>query len=530
MSTHDRRRELIEASPSYESFRPGFEDGVAQLVHTRLVADLETPVSAYLKLAKEGSMGLLLESVEGGAQRGRYSIIGLEPDIVWRAHGERAEICRNPKRKVASFKPEKPPTLDALRALLDESRIEVPPGLPPMAAGVFGYMGYDTVRLIEHLPNVPPDDLEVPDAVLIRPTVMLIFDGIKDEMTIVTPVRPKRGSRQTTEAAYKAAIKRLRSVVTALEGPLAHRGTTTRRALPAPDPVSNTSQADYLGMVQKAKEYIVAGDIFQVVLSQRFSAPFELPAFALYRALRRVNPSPFLFHLDFGQFALVGSSPEILVRVRDGEVTIRPIAGTRRRDEDEAIDRALEDDLLADPKERAEHLMLLDLGRNDVGRVAEVGSVTVTSQFVIERYSHVMHIVSNVIGKLDQACHDAVDALMAGFPAGTVSGAPKVRAMEVIDELEKSKRGPYAGCVGYFSADGNMDTCIVLRTALVKDGKVHVQAGAGIVHDSVPESEQQECINKAKAVVRAAEAAVRFAGGETKTPAPAPGNNGDGFD
>lgn len=527
MSTHDKRRELIEASPSYESFRKGFERGDAQLVHTRLVADLETPVSAYLKLAGKGGMGLLLESVEGGAQRGRYSIIGLEPDIVWRAYGTRAEICRNPKSKAARFKPEKAETLDALRALLDESRIDVPAGLPPMAAGVFGYMGYDTVRLIEHLPNVPPDDLAVPDALLIRPTVMVIFDAIKDEMTIVTPVRRKPGTKQTADAAYKAALKRLRSIVTALEGPLSHRGTTTRRSLPSPHAISNTTETEYLAMVDKAKEYIVAGDIFQVVLSQRFSANFELPAFALYRALRRVNPSPFLFHLDFGEFALVGSSPEILVRVRDGEVTIRPIAGTRRRDDDEAIDRALENDLLADPKERAEHLMLLDLGRNDVGRVAEIGSVTVTSQFIIERYSHVMHIVSNVIGKLAETRHDAVDALMAGFPAGTVSGAPKVRAMEIIDELEKSKRGPYAGCVGYFSADGNMDTCIVLRTALVKDGKVHVQAGAGIVHDSIPESEQQECINKAKAVVSAAEAAVRFAGGKTRSPGT--GNNGGGF-
>jgi len=263
-------------------------------------------------------------------------------------------------------------------------------------------------------------------------------------------------------------------------------------------------------MVQRAKEYIVAGDIFQVVLSQRFSAPFTLSPFALYRALRRLNPSPFLFHLDLGGFALVGSSPEILVRARDGEVTIRPIAGTARRGATNDEDARLAEALLADPKERAEHLMLLDLGRNDVGRVAEVGSVNVTDQFVVERYSHVMHIVSNVVGKLDPA-HDAVDALMAGFPAGTVSGAPKVRAMQIIDELEVSKRGPYAGCVGYFSAAGEMDTCIVLRTAVIKDGVMHVQAGAGIVHDSVPENEQQECINKAKALVRAAEEAVRFA-------------------
>jgi anthranilate synthase component 1 len=263
--------------------------------------------------------------------------------------------------------------------------------------------------------------------------------------------------------------------------------------------------------VDRAKEYIAAGDAFQIVLAQRFSAPFTLPSFALYRALRRTNPSPFLFHLDFGEFALVGSSPEILVRARDGEVTIRPLAGTRRRGVTPEEDRALERELLADPKERAEHLMLLDLGRNDVGRVAEIGTVRVASSFDVERYSQVMHLSSTVHGRLD-AKKDAIDALMAGFPAGTLSGAPKVRAMEIIDELEKEKRGPYAGCVGYFSADGNMDTCIVLRTALVKDGRMYVQAGAGLVADSVPEAEQQECILKARALFRAAEEAVRFAG------------------
>jgi anthranilate synthase component 1 len=279
-------------------------------------------------------------------------------------------------------------------------------------------------------------------------------------------------------------------------------------ALPAP--VSNTSPAEYMGMVDRAKEYIAAGDIFQVVLSQRFSVPFTLPPFALYRALRRTNPSPFLFHLDFGSFALVGSSPEILVRVRDGEVTIRPLAGTRRRGATAEEDKALERELLADPKERAEHLMLLDLGRNDVGRVAEIGTVRVTESFAIERYSHVMHIVSHVTGRLD-ARHDAIDALMAGFPAGTLSGAPKVRALEIIDELEKEKRGPYGGCVGYFSADGEMDSCIVLRTALIKDGTLYVEAGAGIVADSDPKAEQEECIYKARALFKAAEEAVRFA-------------------
>jgi anthranilate synthase component 1 len=411
--------------------------------------------------------------------------------------------------------------LTSLRELLASSRIDLPEGLPPMAAGVFGYMGYDTVRLVEHHPDTPPDVLGVPDAILMRPTVVVVFDTVKDEMTVVTPVRP--APKVTAAKAYATAQKRLKAVVAALDAPLPHAATTNTRTLLAPEPVSNTSAHEYCRMVDRAKDYIRAGDAFQIVLSQRFSAPFLLPPFALYRALRRTNPSPFLFHIDVGAFALVGSSPEILVRVRDGEVTIRPIAGTARRGVSASEDQALAEGLLADPKERAEHLMLLDLGRNDVGRVAEIGSVEVTERFTIERYSHVMHIVSNVVGRL-RPDRDAIDALMAGFPAGTVSGAPKVRAMQIIDELEKHKRGPYAGCVGYFSADGQMDTCIVLRTALVKDGVMHVQAGAGLVYDSVPENEQQECINKAKALVRAAEEAVRFA---SRAPRKAkPGNGG----
>lgn len=512
----DRRQSnAIELEPRQAEFEEIFSAGKAQLVSTKLVADLETPVSAYMKLAKNQAMSFLLESVEGGAVRGRYSIIGLAPDVVWRAQGNLAEINRNPARKPKAFKALNKPTLDALRDFLAESSIDVPEGMPPMAAGVFGYMGYDTVRLVEHLPDQNPDALGVPDSLLIRPTLMVIFDAVKDELTVVTPVRPD--GKTTSEKAYAAAKRRLRSVIKSLEMPIEHGMSTHHNGrLAAAEPVSNTAPHEYLAMVKKAKEYIKAGDVFQVVLSQRFSAPFQLPPFSLYRALRRTNPSPFLFHLDFNEFSLVGSSPEILVRVRDGEVTIRPIAGTARRGETTKEDNHLAEMLLADPKERAEHLMLLDLGRNDVGRVAEIGSIEVTERFIIERYSHVMHIVSNVIGKLDEK-HDAIDALMAGFPAGTVSGAPKVRAMEIIDELEKDKRGPYAGCVGYFSADGNMDTCIVLRTALVKDGTMHVQAGAGLVYDSVPESEQQECINKAKALVRAAEEAVRFAGGKTSS-------------
>jgi anthranilate synthase component 1 len=501
----------LEVSPGYTSFAQKYEKGESQVVSTRLVADLETPVSAYLKLTgapgRESRMSFLLESVEGGAVRGRYSIIGLEPDLVWRAFGETAEVNNNPIGEPDAFERERQPTLAALRALLARSAIALPEDLPPMAAGVFGYMGYDTVRLIEHLPNPRPDALGVPDAILMRPTLILIFDAVKDEMVLVTPVRPAKGV--TARAAFEAAEARLLRAASALETPLPH-SAAGQGALELPEPESNTSPAEYMSMVARAKEYIAAGDVFQVVLSQRFSMPFPLPPFALYRALRRTNPSPFLYHLDLGSFALVGSSPEILVRVRRGEVTIRPIAGTARRGATAAEDQALAEALLADPKERAEHLMLLDLGRNDVGRVAEIGSVEVTERFVIERYSHVMHIVSNVVGRLDPK-KDAIDALMAGFPAGTVSGAPKVRAMEIIDELEKDKRGPYAGCVGYFSADGQMDTCIVLRTAIVKDGVMHVQAGAGLVYDSIPENEQQECINKAKALVRAAEEAVRLA-------------------
>ncbi|MEZ5774354.1 MAG: anthranilate synthase component I [Hyphomicrobiaceae bacterium] len=495
-------------SKSFEEFRKTHEAGSPQVVATRLVADLETPVSAMLKLGRERPMSFLLESVEGGAVRGRYSIIGCDPDIVWRAFGNRAEINRTPLETPDAFKKVKGGTLEALRALLAESRIDLPEGLPPMASGVFGYMGYDTVRLIEDLPADKPDPLGVPDAILVRPTVMVIFDAVKDEMTVVTTVFPRK--KESAEAAWKAALGRLARVVERLDGPLPHapdRSTEPAPALPA----SNTPTADYMAMVRRAKEYIAAGDIFQVVLSQRFSVPFDLPSFALYRALRRTNPSPFLFHLDFGSFAVVGSSPEILVRVRDGEVTIRPIAGTRRRGRTSAEDKALAAELLADEKERAEHLMLLDLGRNDVGRVSKIGTVAVTDSFFLEYYSHVMHIVSNVTGQLDRGRHDAIDALMAGFPAGTVSGAPKVRAMQIIDELEREKRGPYAGCVGYFSADGELDTCIVLRTAVVKDGVMHVQAGAGIVADSVPDLEQDECRNKAEALIRAAEEARRFA-------------------
>jgi anthranilate synthase component I len=493
--------------PDPAEFVARYEDGQPQVVWTSLVADLETPVSAMLKLAEGRPYSFLFESVEGGAVRGRYSAIGLKPDLIWRCFGDRAEINRAARQDRSAFEPLPGGALDRLRELIGESRIALPQELPPMAAGLFGFMGYDMVRLMERLPTANPDRLGTPDAVFVRPTAMAIFDNIEDRVVIVTPVWP--AAELGARAAYDLARERLADVVADFDRGLPHR-SDWRSTSTLPEPSSNVSQARYHEMVERAKEYIRAGDVFQVVPSQRFTLPFDLPPFALYRALRRLNPSPFLFFLDFDGFALVGSSPEILVRLRDGTVVIRPLAGTRRRGATRAEDADLAADMLADPKELAEHLMLLDLGRNDLGRVAEIGSVQVTEQMVVEYYSHVMHIVSNVEGRI-RPDKDALDALIGGFPAGTVSGAPKVRAMEIIDELEPERRSFYAGAVGYFSADGNMDTCIALRTALIKDGQMFVQAGGGVVADSDPEAEYQESCNKARALIRAAEEAVRFA-------------------
>ncbi|MGY6569569.1 MAG: anthranilate synthase component I [Salinarimonas sp.] len=499
----------MDVTPAFDDFAQRYEAGAATLLRTRLIADLETPVAAYLKLrAAHAGPAFLLESVEGGAVRGRYSMIGLAPDLIWRCHDGACAIDRNALAGEKAFTPDPRPPLESLRALIAESAIPEEADLPPMAAGLFGHLGYDMVRAMERLGPPNPDVLGVPDATMIRPTVMVVFDAVRDEITLVTPIRPTAG--MSAKSAHESGIARLEAVIDALEKPVIAPVAADPASLPPVAVRSNTGDAEYEGMVERAKEYIRAGDAFQIVLSQRYEADFPLPAFALYRSLRRINPAPFLCYLDFEDFQIVCSSPEILVRVRDGEVTVRPIAGTRPRGATPEEDRRHAEDLLADPKERAEHLMLLDLGRNDVGRVAEYGSVKVTDSFFLEYYSQVMHIVSNVTGRLDPR-HDALDALVAGFPAGTVSGAPKVRAMEIIDELEKDKRGPYAGCIGYFGADGQMDTCIVLRTAVVKDGKMYVQAGAGIVYDSNPISERIECVNKSKALFKAAEDAVRFA-------------------
>jgi anthranilate synthase component 1 len=479
-----------------------------ELIWRKRIADTETPVSAALKLFVPERGDFILESVEGGETRGRHSLIGIAPDLVFRAAGDKAEINRHWMTDRDAFAPSPLPSLDALRALAADCRMDVPGELPPALACLVGYFGYETIGLVEKLPRAPQSALELPDMLFVRPTVILVFDRLKDEMFLVSPVWTGLHDAQ----AVALANERLDETERLLN--LGQVPSTGAASLSEDRELKLTPvlpEGRYAQMVASAKDYIEAGDIFQVVLAQRFTAPFNLPPVHLYRALRRINPSPFLYFIDLPGFALIGSSPEILVRARGGEVTIRPIAGTRPRGKSSIEDAENRAALLADPKERAEHLMLLDLGRNDVGRVTKGGSVTVTDSYMVEFYSHVMHIVSNVVGELADD-KDAIDALFAGFPAGTVSGAPKVRACEIIAELEPETRGAYAGGVGYFSPNGDMDSCIVLRTAVVKDGMMHVQAGAGIVADSNPEYEQLECEAKAGALIAAAREAIRVAG------------------
>ena len=490
-----------------DTVREALSSGKPALVWRRQIADTDTPISAALKLIEPDRGDFLLESVEGGAVRGRYSLIGLAPDLVFRAQGHKAEINRQWATDRDAFVAEDGDALDVLRRLVAECRCDVDEALPSALACLVGYFGYETVGLVEKLPRPPENPLQLPDMLFVRPTVILVFDRLADALYLVAPIWT--GSFADADRAIAEALDRIDAAAARLAGPLPD------------DAPSLDSNADievtpilppgrYGEMVENAKEYITAGDIFQVVLAQRFTAPFPLPPLALYRSLRRINPSPFLYYLDLPGFALIGSSPEILVRLRNGEVTIRPIAGTRPRGKTVSEDAANRESLLADPKERSEHLMLLDLGRNDVGRVAQAGTVTVTDSYTVEFYSHVMHIVSNVVGRLDPK-KDALDALFAGFPAGTVYGAPKVRACEIIAELEPETRGAYAGGVGYFSPDGNMDSCIVLRTSVLKDGVMHVQAGAGIVADSEPAYEQRECEAKAGAQFAAAREALALA-------------------
>ena len=497
--------------PDFDSFARHYNAGENQVVYARLAADMDTPVSLMLKLADAGKNAFMLESVTGGEVRGRYSIVGFNPDLIWECRGPTSRVNRNARFDDTSFETLDADPLTALRGLLAESKINLPADLPAACAGLFGYLGYDMIRLVEHLPNVNPDPLGLPDAMMLRPSVVAVLDGVKGDVILVAPAWANSGL--SAKAAYAQAAERVMDATRALDRALpAHR--TLADAHEVSPPVSNFSHANYLAAVERAKDYIRAGDIFQVVPSQRWTQEFREPPFSLYRSLRRTNPSPFMFFFNFGGFQVIGASPEILVRVFGKEVTIRPIAGTRPRGATPAEDKAFELDLMADQKELAEHLMLLDLGRNDTGKVCKIGTVKPTEQFIVERYSHVMHIVSNVVGELadDQ---DALSAFFAGMPAGTVSGAPKVRAMEIIDELEPEKRGVYGGGCGYFSANGDMDMCIALRTAVLQDEKLYIQAGGGVVYDSDPEAEYQETVHKSNAIRKAAADAAMFRSGNS---------------
>lgn len=507
MSVHAR----LQASPSFQSVQNDWNAGKPSVVFSVEAADLLTPVSAYLRLrgldTASSKHTLLLESVEGGVSRGRYSVIALKPDLIWACHAGQVSVHSQPENPATAPQPQTLHALDSLRHLIEDARVVLPHGLPPMVAGIFGYLGYDMVRQMEHLPNAPKDDLNLPEAILMRPGLFAVFDSVSDELILAAPIRPS--AEHGVKTAWDNAQALLVAAKKSLNGSLPADPEKTACAAFV-EPTSTFSKDEFCQVVERIQDYITAGDAFQVVPSQRFSTPFPLPSLDLYRSLRRINPAPFLFHLDFGDFSLVGSSPEILVRLRDGKMTVRPLAGTRPRGHSVEEDLQLEQDLLNDQKELAEHLMLIDLGRNDVGRVCQPGTVQVTERFVVERFSHVMHISSNVEGMIRPE-FDALDALVAAFPAGTLTGAPKIRAMEIIDEVERTRRATYAGCIGYFGADGDMDTCIGLRMAVVKDGVMHVQAGCGVVADSVPEAENEETQHKARAVFRAAEAAINQA-------------------
>ena len=492
----------MSLTPEFTTFEKEYKSGRNQVVYSKLTSDLDTPVSIMLKLAGAKKNSFILESVTGGEIRGRYSIIGMDPDLIWKCEEEQSFLSSGD----SVFKPISGQPLSVFRDLLQQSVINLPKELPQSSAGLFGYFGYDMVRHVENLPNLNKDTIGLPDAMFIRPSIIAVLDGVKGEVILVAPVfyEPKVDEKE----AFKKAKEKISSAILELK-----KQTITDRNLGTPgemeEPTSNFTKDEYKAAVNKAKNYINNGDIFQVVPSQRWTQNFSYSPFSLYRSLRRTNPSPFMFYFNFGEFQVIGASPEILVRVFGKEVTVRPIAGTRPRGKTPEEDKLLEEDLLADKKELAEHLMLLDLGRNDVGRVAKIGSVKPTEQFIIERYSHVMHIVSNVVGQLSDE-HDAVSAFFAGMPAGTVSGAPKVRAMEIIDELEPEKRGVYGGGVGYFSSGGDMDMCIALRTAVLKGNKLHIQAGGGVVFDSDPEAEYMETVHKSNAIRRAAADAAMF--------------------
>jgi len=499
---------MADCTPTASDFLALAGRGNLVPVYREILADTETPVSAYLKTAR-GPHGFLLESVEGGEKWARYSFLGSEPAAVFSSRGTTVTMVENGAAR--TWTAEDP--LAALKSVLDAYEPVVLPGLPRFFGGAVGYVAYDGVRFFERLPATLPDDLDVPELYFMIPESVLVFDNVSQSIKIVVNV-DLRDPATDPQAAYARAVARIDELVARLDAPLHH---PERSAAPADAPhiQSNLSADAYGGMVTRVKEYIRAGDAIQVVVAQRFEAPLRAAPFDIYRSLRSLNPSPYMFYLQLGDQILVGASPEVMARVEDGELTVRPIAGTLPRGTSEIEDREFEQTLLADPKEIAEHIMLLDLGRNDVGRVARIGTVAVTERLVVERYSHVMHIVSNVCGTLADG-YDCFDAFRATFPAGTLSGAPKIRAMEIIEELEPVRRGVYGGAVGYFGLAGTMDTCIAIRTMLIKNGTVYLQAGAGIVADSDPEREQAECVNKARAMVQALKRAEQL--GEERRP------------
>ena len=467
-------------------------------ISRELLADTETPVSAYLKIRAQSSYTFLFESVVGGEQIGRYSFLGVDPFLIFRSRGQDISIEDVMAETMRKFEGDPIAELRGLVKQYHSPRVE---GFPRFTGGAVGYVSYDAIRLMERIPESVEDDLELDDMLLLFFDTLLAFDNVTHKVHVIANVH----TEGDLEANYGDAVARIDALVEALAQPV---DASLQKGSSSCEVTSNTTKEAYMEVVERCKEYIVAGDIFQVVPSQRFAMDVTVDALDIYRALRTVNPSPYMFHVDLKDHQLVGASPELLVRVEEGAVQVRPIAGTRWRGKNEAEDQALAEDLLADEKERAEHIMLVDLGRNDVGRVSRFDTVRVTEQMVIERYSHVMHIVSNVRGVLREDV-DALDALFACYPAGTVSGAPKIRAMEIIDEMESTRRGPYAGAVGYIDFAGNMDTCIAIRTMVIKEGKAYVQAGGGVVFDSVPESEYQETVNKARALFRAVEVAER---------------------
>ncbi|MBM4288849.1 MAG: anthranilate synthase component I [Deltaproteobacteria bacterium] len=482
-------------TPDFNEFAVLARQGDIVPIYREVLGDMETPVLAYKKL-RQGSLSFLLESVEGGEKWGRYSFLGLHPSLIVTVRGSTLTVQ---DRGVDTVYEGVADPFEIIRQVLSRHRAVTLPELPRFFGGLVGYLSYDMVRYIERLPHLTQGG-DIPEAILMLTDHLLIFDNVRHTIKVVALVRID--PETSLESLYEQGVAGIESIIAELRAPhhFLEAGATGGEV----QLVSNLSRERFEEIVLRAKEYIAAGDAIQIVLSQCFRTPLRHDPFDLYRALRCINPSPYMFHLDLGELALVGASPEILVRLEGNKIELRPIAGTRKRGETPEQDKALEEDLLADPKERAEHIMLVDLGRNDVGRVAAIGSVKVTELFAVERYSHVMHIVSHVEGELAPG-KDALDVLKASFPAGTVSGAPKVRAMEIIEELEPTRRGPYAGAVGYLGLSGNMDFCITIRSLTVYQGQVYLQVGAGIVADSDPASEYQETVNKAQAMVRALE-------------------------